>query len=46
MEEILKMSDRIVVMYEGRIMGTVKPCDTTSEQMGLMMGGNEISKIS
>jgi ABC-type uncharacterized transport system ATPase subunit len=46
MEEILKMSDRIVVMYEGRVMGIVSPCDTTSEKMGLMMGGTEITEIS
>jgi simple sugar transport system ATP-binding protein len=46
MEEILKMSDRIVGMYEGRVMGIVRPCDTTSEKMGLMMGGTEITEIS
>jgi len=46
MEEILKISDRIAVMYEGRIMGIVRPKETTAEKMGLMMGGNDLAKIS
>ena len=46
MEEILKISDRIAVMYEGRIMGIVRPKETIAEKMGLMMGGNDLAKIS
>jgi simple sugar transport system ATP-binding protein len=45
LEEILKLSDRIAVMYEGKIMGIVKPCETTVEEMGLMMGGTPLQKI-
>ncbi len=38
-EEIMKLSDRIAVFYEGQIMGIVKPAETTVQQLGLMMGG-------
>jgi simple sugar transport system ATP-binding protein len=42
LEEILSISDRIVVMYEGRIVGILSPEDATEERLGLMMtgGGN------
>jgi simple sugar transport system ATP-binding protein len=39
LEDILSMSDRIVVLYEGEIMGIVKPSETTLEDIGLMMAG-------
>ena len=39
LDEVMKLSDRVCVMYEGRIMGTVKPTETDVETMGLMMGG-------
>lgn len=45
LEEVLKLSDRVAVMYEGRIMGIVKPEETTVEEMGLMMGGMPLEKI-
>ena len=45
LDEIMKLSDRICVMYEGRIMGTVRPQDVTIEQMGLMMGGMPYEQI-
>ena len=45
LEEIMKLSDRIIVMYEGKIMGTVKPSDITIEEMGLMMGGQALESI-
>jgi simple sugar transport system ATP-binding protein len=45
LEEVMKLSDRIVVMYEGKIMGMVKPSDVTIEEMGLMMGGQELDSI-
>ena len=37
LEEIMQLSDRIAVMYEGRIVGEVRPSETTDEQLGLMM---------
>ncbi len=39
LEEILSLSDRIIVMFEGRITGTLKACEATSEKVGLMMMG-------
>ena len=38
LDEIYALSDRIAVMYAGRIVGTVGP-DTPREEIGLMMAG-------
>ena len=46
LDEIMKLSDRICVMYEGKIMGTVRPQNVTIEQMGLMMGGTPYEDIA
>jgi simple sugar transport system ATP-binding protein len=39
LEEILSISDRIAVMYEGQIVGTLDPQEATEERLGLMMTG-------
>jgi ABC-type uncharacterized transport system ATPase subunit len=39
LDEILKLSDRIAVMYEGHIAGIVNSAETNENQLGLMMGG-------
>jgi simple sugar transport system ATP-binding protein len=39
LEEILSISDRIAVMYEGEIVGILDPEDATEERLGLMMTG-------
>ena len=39
LEELLNLSDRIAVMYEGRIVGTLPAAHADIEQIGLMMGG-------
>ncbi len=39
LDEVMKLSDRVAVMYEGEIMGIVRPEEVTVEEMGLMMGG-------
>lgn len=39
LEEILSLSDRIAVMYEGEIVGIVTPEEATEERLGLMMTG-------
>jgi simple sugar transport system ATP-binding protein len=39
LDEILSLSDRIAVIFEGRIAGTVDPAFTTEEELGLMMTG-------
>ena len=38
LDEIFALSDRIAVMYDGRIVGTVTP-DIPREEIGLMMAG-------
>ena len=38
LEEIRSLSDRILVMYDGRIVGEVGP-DATDEELGLLMAG-------
>ncbi|MCD1260449.1 ABC transporter ATP-binding protein [Paenibacillus athensensis] len=40
LEEIMNLSDRIAVMYEGRIVGIVDPRTTTEQEIGLMMSGS------
>lgn len=40
LDEIRALSDRIMVMYEGKVVGIVQNEDTTLEQLGLMMTGN------
>ena len=39
LEEILSISDRIAVMYEGRIVGMLNPEEATEARLGLMMTG-------
>ena len=39
LDEVLALSDRIAVLYEGRIMGIVNRDDTSAEELGLMMAG-------
>lgn len=42
LDEILKLSDRIVVMHEGEIVGEIDPKDTSSQELGLMMAGKKV----
>jgi general nucleoside transport system ATP-binding protein len=42
LEEILSLSDRIAVMYEGRIAGILDPAEATEARLGLMMTGGGI----
>ena len=39
MDEVMDVSDRILVMYEGEIVGELDPKTTTAEEMGLYMAG-------
>lgn len=40
LDEIMKLSDRIVVMYEGKVVGEVRPEDTNDQELGLLMAGS------
>ena len=44
LEELLNLSDRIAVLYEGRIMGTVDNDRTDIDQIGLLMGGRALAR--
>jgi simple sugar transport system ATP-binding protein len=39
LDEILALSDRIAVMYEGEIVGMLPACEATPERLGLLMSG-------
>ena len=39
LDEIMGLSDRIAVIYEGQIMGLVDAAEATPEQLGLLMAG-------
>lgn len=39
LDEILSLSDRIAVMYEGQIVAVVRPEETSEEELGLLMAG-------
>ncbi len=44
LDEILEMSDRILVLYEGEVMGIVDQKDATRSGLGLMMAGDRAQK--
>jgi simple sugar transport system ATP-binding protein len=44
LDEVLKLSDRIAVMYEGKIQGWVDPKTATEEELGMLMAGLSIEK--
>ena len=39
LDEVMMLSDRIVVMYEGAVAGEVDPRTATVEEIGLLMAG-------
>jgi simple sugar transport system ATP-binding protein len=39
LDEVMDVSDRILVMYEGEIVGELDPKNTTVEELGLYMSG-------
>ena len=44
LEEVLNLSDRILVMYEGEIVGELDPKTTAPEELGLYMAGAKRQK--
>jgi general nucleoside transport system ATP-binding protein len=40
LDEVLSLSDRVLVMYDGRIVGEVDPKTVSEEEIGLMMTGS------
>ena len=39
LDEVMNVSDRILVMYEGEIVGELDPKNTTAQELGLYMAG-------
>ncbi|MDF2673893.1 MAG: yufO [Clostridiales bacterium] len=46
LEEIMSLSDRIMVMHGGIITGIVYPEEVTAEEIGLMMAGSKREKMA
>ena len=46
LEELFNLSDRIAVMFHGKVMGVVDTAATTIEEVGLMMGGQRARAAS
>ena len=42
-DEVMNLSDRILVMYEGEIVADVNPKDVTVQELGLYMAGTKRS---
>ncbi|MCB0193770.1 MAG: ABC transporter ATP-binding protein [Anaerolineae bacterium] len=42
LDELLSLSDRIVVLFEGQIVGEVPPEDERIDEIGLMMAGTKV----
>src|SRR5690606_14488411 len=42
LNEVLSLSDRIVVMFEGKVMGELTQAEATPELLGLMMAGDDV----
>ena len=45
LEEVMSLSDRILVMYEGEIVGELDPKKTTVEELGLYMAGAKRTEV-
>lgn len=41
LEEIMNVSDKIAVIYEGEIVAIVNPKETTEQELGLLMAGSK-----
>ncbi|MCP3026061.1 ABC transporter ATP-binding protein [Halobacillus sp. A5] len=44
LDEIINLSDRIAVMFDGQIIAEVNPEETNEQQLGLLMAGNTAKK--
>ena len=45
LDELLALSDQLLVVYEGQIVGNLQTSDATAERLGLLMAGqSEVSK--
>ncbi|MEM9773293.1 MAG: ABC transporter ATP-binding protein [Chloroflexota bacterium] len=45
LDEVMQLSDRIAVMFDGRITAMVNADDVTKEQVGLLMAGSSLEEV-
>ena len=45
LDEVMNVSDRIAVIYEGRIVDVVDPNETNEQELGLLMAGGNREKV-
>ncbi|MHA6258767.1 ABC transporter ATP-binding protein [Sporosarcina sp. CAU 1771] len=45
LDEVMNVSDRIAVIYDGKIVDTVLPEQTTEQELGLLMAGHSKSEM-
>ena len=45
LDEVMNVSDRILVMYEGEIVGEFDPKEVTVEELGLYMAGSKRKEV-
>ena len=45
LDEVMQLSDRIAVMFDGRITAMVDANDVTKEQVGLLMAGSSLEEV-
>jgi simple sugar transport system ATP-binding protein len=46
LDEVMEVSDRILVIFEGRIVADVKPRDVSYQQIGLFMSGSAMKETA
>jgi simple sugar transport system ATP-binding protein len=46
LEELFVLSDRLIVLYDGRIVGRFKPSETSYEDLGYLMTGSRSTDVS
>lgn len=44
LEEIMNVSDRIAIMFDGQIVANVRPEETTEQELGLLMAGSQVEE--
>lgn len=46
LDELLSLSDRLIVMYGGRVVGRLRGAEADAETLGLLMGGSTAGPVS
>ena len=46
LDQVFDLSDRILVLYEGKIVGEFKPSEISKEELGLYMSGAKKDKVN